>query len=91
MQSRWNDEEARSFDGPIGACVYCSRLIGSDPSLVLHGGGNSSVKAPYVDVTGRRVDAIYVKGSGGDMARLQRPDSRRCPSIGCATCSTSKR
>jgi len=70
MQSRWNDEEAVSFDGPIGACVYCTRLIGSDPSLVLHGGGNSSVKAPYVDVTGRRVDAIYVKGSGWDMGTI---------------------
>ncbi len=46
MESPWNDEEAGSFDGPIGACVCCSRLIGSDPSLVLHGGGISSVKAP---------------------------------------------
>lgn len=70
MQSRWNHEEAEMFDGPIGGCVYCSRLLGSDPSLVLHGGGNSSVKAPYPDITGRLVDAVYVKGSGWDMGTI---------------------
>jgi rhamnose utilization protein RhaD (predicted bifunctional aldolase and dehydrogenase)/NAD(P)-dependent dehydrogenase (short-subunit alcohol dehydrogenase family) len=51
--------------------VYCTRLIGSDPNLVLHGGGNSSVKASYPDVTGRDVDALYVKGSGWDMATIE--------------------
>jgi rhamnose utilization protein RhaD (predicted bifunctional aldolase and dehydrogenase) len=70
MQSRWSHEDAAAFDGPIGGCVYCSRLIGSDRSLVLHGGGNSSVKAPYVDITGRPLDAIYVKGSGWDMGSI---------------------
>jgi rhamnose utilization protein RhaD (predicted bifunctional aldolase and dehydrogenase)/NAD(P)-dependent dehydrogenase (short-subunit alcohol dehydrogenase family) len=70
MESRWSHEDAAAFDGPIGGCVYCSRLIGSDPSLVLHGGGNSSVKASYVDITGRSLDSIYVKGSGWDMGSI---------------------
>ena len=38
MESRWREEEAQAFDGDVGSCVYCTRLIGSDPSLVLHGG-----------------------------------------------------
>jgi len=46
VKVRWDDAEAAAFAGPIGECVYCTRLIGSDPSLVLHGGGNSSVSAP---------------------------------------------
>lgn len=72
MEDLWSDSEAAGYTphGPIGECVYCSRLIGSDPSLVLHGGGNSSVKHPRPDVTGGTVDAIHVKGSGWDMASL---------------------
>jgi rhamnose utilization protein RhaD (predicted bifunctional aldolase and dehydrogenase)/NAD(P)-dependent dehydrogenase (short-subunit alcohol dehydrogenase family) len=71
MDNRWNADDERAFDGPVGACVYATRLIGSDPSLVLHGGGNSSVKAPFADITGRSVDALYVKGSGWDMATIE--------------------
>ncbi|MGI9603065.1 MAG: bifunctional aldolase/short-chain dehydrogenase [Acidimicrobiales bacterium] len=71
MKSLWDDEEAGSYDGAIGECVYCTRLIGGDTSLVLHGGGNSSVKAPVDDITGRRVDALHVKGSGWDMATIE--------------------
>ena len=50
MQDRW--DPSLTFDDPLDECVYGSRLIGSDPFLVLHGGGNTSVKAPWVDVTG---------------------------------------
>ncbi len=74
MQDRWDDAEAAAVGSdPIAQCVHCTRLIGSDPSLVLHGGGNSSVKASMVDVTGRDVDAIHVKGSGWDMATIEAP------------------
>ena len=73
MESRWNDADAAAFEGPVGACVYGSRLIGGDPSLVLHGGGNTSVKAPFVDITGREVDALYVKGSGWDLGSIEAP------------------
>lgn len=53
--------------------VLASRLLGCDESLVLHGGGNTSTKAPWRDITGRLVDAIYVKGSGWDLATIDRP------------------
>jgi rhamnose utilization protein RhaD (predicted bifunctional aldolase and dehydrogenase)/NAD(P)-dependent dehydrogenase (short-subunit alcohol dehydrogenase family) len=51
-------------------CVQASRLLGADPSLVLRGGGNSSVKTGWADVTGRTIEAIFVKGSGRDMATI---------------------
>lgn len=73
MQSRWNETDAAAHVGPVAECVYCTRLIGSDPSLVLHGGGNSSVKAHYDDITGTAVPALYVKGSGWDMATIEAP------------------
>ncbi len=75
MEDRWGLGPAEVDDGTglqsIAECVHGTRLIGSDPSLVLHGGGNSSVKAPVVDITGREVDAIHVKGSGWDMATIE--------------------
>src|SRR3954469_9783132 len=51
-------------------CLQATQRLGSDPSLVLHGGGNSSVKTVWPDVTGRDVDAIYAKGTGRDMAMI---------------------
>ena len=71
MENRWNPDEAARFDGPLGACVYGSRLIGADPDLVLHGGGNTSVKAEWLDITGESIDALYVKGSGWDLATIE--------------------
>jgi rhamnose utilization protein RhaD (predicted bifunctional aldolase and dehydrogenase)/NAD(P)-dependent dehydrogenase (short-subunit alcohol dehydrogenase family) len=73
MQSRWNEADAAGFTGVLGECVYGSRLIGADPSLVLHGGGNTSVKAPFEDITGATVDALYVKGSGWDLGSIEAP------------------
>ena len=73
MEHKWRDADAAAFDGPLGECVYGSRLLGADPDLVLHGGGNTSVKAPFEDITGRTVDALYVKGSGWDLATIEAP------------------
>jgi rhamnose utilization protein RhaD (predicted bifunctional aldolase and dehydrogenase)/NAD(P)-dependent dehydrogenase (short-subunit alcohol dehydrogenase family) len=58
------------FGGVLDECVRYSRLIGADPALVLHGGGNSSVKTIRRDITGRWVDVLFVKGSGSDMATI---------------------
>jgi rhamnose utilization protein RhaD (predicted bifunctional aldolase and dehydrogenase) len=55
---------------PVSECVHYSRLIGSDPSLVLHGGGNSSVKTRWRDMTARDVDVLFVKGSGAEMSTI---------------------
>ncbi|MGH9246897.1 MAG: bifunctional aldolase/short-chain dehydrogenase [Acidimicrobiales bacterium] len=73
MKDAWNDDEADRFDGPLGELVYGSRLIGADPDLVLHGGGNTSIKAPWTDITGHHVEALYVKGSGWDLATIEAP------------------
>lgn len=73
MQNRWRDAEGALFGGPLGECVYGSRLLGADPYLVLHGGGNTSVKASFADITGRTIDALYVKGSGWDLATIEAP------------------
>src|SRR5664279_4771230 len=44
MKSLWNDEAAAAYPGDLGQRVYTSRLLGQDKSLVMHGGGNTSVK-----------------------------------------------
>lgn len=73
MQSLWNDKEARSFGtDPLGQRVYTSRLLGRNPALVLHGGGNTSVKAEEKDFFGDPVSLCYVKGSGWDLATIER-------------------
>ena len=79
MRSRWSDEEAAGFVARYGAewgerlalRTYSSRLLGADPALVLHGGGNSSVKAPWKNVFGETLDAIFVKASGTDMSIIE--------------------
>ncbi|MFD7660623.1 bifunctional aldolase/short-chain dehydrogenase [Actinosynnema sp. NPDC059797] len=68
MENRWADPGA----DPLDACVHASRLLGREPSLVLHGGGNTSVKAVVTDLTGREVDVLHVKGSGWDLADIER-------------------
>jgi rhamnose utilization protein RhaD (predicted bifunctional aldolase and dehydrogenase)/NAD(P)-dependent dehydrogenase (short-subunit alcohol dehydrogenase family) len=71
VKSRWNDEEATGLDD-LGLCVYASRLLGADAGLVLHGGGNSSVKTTERDVFGDPVEVLHVKGSGWDMGTIER-------------------
>jgi rhamnose utilization protein RhaD (predicted bifunctional aldolase and dehydrogenase)/NAD(P)-dependent dehydrogenase (short-subunit alcohol dehydrogenase family) len=73
MQSSWSDDDARQFgDDALGARVYTSRLLGRESSLVLHGGGNTSVKASGPDALGDVEELLYVKGSGWDLATIER-------------------
>ncbi len=73
MKSRWNDSDAKALgDDPLGLRVYTSRLLGAEPSLVLHGGGNTSVKTTLENLHGERDSVIYVKGSGWDLATIKR-------------------
>jgi rhamnose utilization protein RhaD (predicted bifunctional aldolase and dehydrogenase)/NAD(P)-dependent dehydrogenase (short-subunit alcohol dehydrogenase family) len=60
------------MDDPLGQCVYGSRLLGAEPALVLHGGGNTSVKSTVEDVLGEPVEVLHVKGSGWDLATIER-------------------
>ncbi len=81
MRSRWNDADARRFvdlyaprwGEALALRTYTSRLLGAEPSLVLHGGGNTSVKDTVTTVLGERVPAIFVKASGRDLADIE-PD-----------------
>ncbi len=71
MKSLWSDAEAASFAGPLGPRVYTSRLLGRDRSLVLHGGGNTSVKLREKNLFGEEEDVLYVKGSGWDLETIE--------------------
>jgi rhamnose utilization protein RhaD (predicted bifunctional aldolase and dehydrogenase)/NAD(P)-dependent dehydrogenase (short-subunit alcohol dehydrogenase family) len=71
MQSLWNDDEAAGYEGDLGLRVYTSRLLGRDKSLVLHGGGNTSVKIRESDLFGEEEDILYVKGSGWDLETIE--------------------
>lgn len=70
MRSRWSDRDRAEVGGDLGECVYASRLLGSETSLVLHGGGNTSLKSTEVDAFGDDVEVLWVKGSGRDLARI---------------------
>lgn len=81
MLSRWSDEDAQRFlDTYAGRAgeglarrIYTSRLLGQESALVLHGGGNTSVKGTVTNALGEEVPAIFVKASGWDMATIE-PD-----------------
>ena len=73
MNSLWNDEEANQFgDDPLGLRVYTSQLLGRESSLVLHGGGNTSVKMSVSNIFGDNEKLLYVKGSGWDLETIKR-------------------
>jgi rhamnulose-1-phosphate aldolase/alcohol dehydrogenase len=73
MRSRWTDAEARGLEG-LDLLVYASRLIGAEPSLVVWGGGNTSIKTVERDHRGGEVGVLRVKGSGSDLKSVQRRD-----------------
>src|SRR5258707_8470307 len=83
MKSGWVDSEAQAAidryarDGisrDLALRVYTTRLLGRDPKLVLHGGGNTSLKTTMPDLLGEEVAVLCVKGSGSDMATVEPPD-----------------
>ncbi|MDP1716436.1 MAG: class II aldolase/adducin family protein, partial [Burkholderiales bacterium] len=71
MKNLWNDAEAAGYAGDMGLRVYTSRLLGRDKSLVLHGGGNTSVKIRERSLVGDDEDILYVKGSGWDLEFIE--------------------
>src|SRR3954449_6311702 len=78
MQSAWNDHDANAavahyagLGRDLALRVYTTRLLGQDPRLVLHGGGNTSVKTRLPDLNGDSVDVLCVKGSGWDMGSIE--------------------
>src|SRR5262249_35083200 len=73
MKSRWDEAEAQGCKTELALRVYTSRLLGRDPTLVLHGGGNTSVKVRQRNVLGDEEDILYVKGSGSDLETIEEP------------------
>ena len=82
MENLWSDSAARKavkehaakgIGRDLALRVYTTRLLGGEPRLVLHGGGNTSVKTTMVDPLGEAVDVLCVKGSGWDMGTIQAP------------------
>lgn len=71
MKSLWNDKDAQRCQGELALRVYSSRLLGSNPDLVLHGGGNTSVKITEKNILGQEEALLYVKGSGWDLATIE--------------------
>jgi rhamnose utilization protein RhaD (predicted bifunctional aldolase and dehydrogenase)/NAD(P)-dependent dehydrogenase (short-subunit alcohol dehydrogenase family) len=80
MKSRWSDSDAQAaikhyaekgVGEDLALRTYTTRLLGGDPKLVLHGGGNTSVKTTAKDLLGESVDVICVKGSGWDMGNIE--------------------
>ena len=70
MLNRWNDTEASCQSSDLDMRAYTSRLIGQDSELVLHGGGNTSVKSTHQDRFGTDHNAIWVKASGYDLGKM---------------------
>jgi rhamnulose-1-phosphate aldolase/alcohol dehydrogenase len=68
----WNDAAAAAAGDDLGLLVYLSNLVGADPALTQPGGGNSSVKRSEVDLAGKAVEVLRVKGSGTDMRSIGR-------------------
>ena len=78
MQSAWDDRDAdaaasryKDLGRDLALRVYTTRLLGADPRLVLHGGGNTSVKTQVSDLNGEVVEVLCVKGSGWDMGTIE--------------------
>jgi len=79
VQDLWRDEAAERLvaeagpdpaDQALALRVHTSRLIGSDPDLVMHGGGNTSCKVTRRDLLGDTVRVLHVKGSGWDLGSI---------------------
>ena len=79
MKSLWNDKDAeKNGKSALAKRVYSSQLLGSNPNLVLHGGGNTSVKIKKKDFFGSYKEYLYVKGSGCDLATITENDFSAC-------------
>ena len=72
MKNLWSDKDSKNYDGDLALRVYTSRLLGRDSSLVLHGGGNTSVKIIEKNILSLEEEILYVKGSGWDLEFIEK-------------------
>lgn len=82
FHTRWADSDAKEYierharkgiNAELALRVYTSQLIGSDPDLVMHGGGNTSCKTTMRDLYGNDIRVLCVKGSGWDLGTIEAP------------------
>ncbi len=80
MKSKYIDKEAKLYiskfakkgvSTDLALRIYTTQLLGNDPTVVLHGGGNTSVKSSIKTLLGKKEEIIYVKGSGKDMGNIE--------------------
>ena len=106
MENRWSEADAAAFVAErelrvgedLALRTYSSRLIGADPELVLHGGGNTSLKGARTDILGPTVEALYMKATGRDLASSQetlaevsRPEEEEAIEVGHHACRAGHR
>jgi rhamnose utilization protein RhaD (predicted bifunctional aldolase and dehydrogenase)/NAD(P)-dependent dehydrogenase (short-subunit alcohol dehydrogenase family) len=78
MKNRWVEAEADAFvrdhaaeaGEDVALLAYFTRLVGSEPGLAMHGGGNTSLKAAFTTLTGKTLNALWVKASGAEMGSV---------------------
>ena len=71
MKNLWDQKTASRLEKtPLQLRVFSSQLLGLDSDLVLHGGGNTSVKLRETNIFGEEEDILYIKGSGRNLAQL---------------------
>ena len=82
MKNNWNNNEAKNFvklykqkniSKDLALRVYTTQLLGKNSELVLHGGGNTSLKTTAKNIFGEKIDVMHVKGSGWDMGTIDYP------------------
>ena len=80
MKNNWSNSDSKKYirkyqnlghSKDLALRVYTTRLLGRNSELVLHGGGNTSVKTSIKDIDGKKYDVLCVKGSGWDMAEIE--------------------
>jgi rhamnose utilization protein RhaD (predicted bifunctional aldolase and dehydrogenase) len=79
MKNRWSDQDADQFltqyaaqwGADLALRTYTTRLLGSEEALVLHGGGNTSLKGTYRNVFGQETPALFMKASGFNLGTIE--------------------
>ena len=79
MKNEWKESLAKKYikeyqlkkvNKDLALRIYTTHLLGNNPELVLHGGGNTSVKSIDKNLFGKKNNVLFVKGSGWDMSNL---------------------
>jgi len=82
MKNKWSNLEAKKYISyykkknipkELALRIYTTHLLGREKDLVLHGGGNTSMKTTYKNIFNENIDVMHIKGSGWDMGTIDHP------------------